>query len=374
MKRLIALVFLVMVFLAVFPANASAAGGDAAKLDKVEVSAYPPQQGIGGEIEISATTHIYGGCCYHLYTYDAVATLEAPEEVQIISGPSPEVISEIDGPPGGIPQKDTFKWTIKSDVEGDFNLKIRVDTSNSGSVESEIRIKVTKGARISTPNLFPVIPEVGMDTHMEFEVVPTLPGVTLDQVDLYYAVFEKEQDVFEANGTQLVLENGDRIDGTKVDVEQDSFNPDLYKVKLSKEDEEGYLYYWITAIDSKGEQSTSAAYHAEILDPEGADNTKNVVLAVFMILFFFGSVVIILFHQRSVRKETRDSTRLFRLGSTGNTEFKDGPKSWSEQKPIVRYAPTMILIAFFVLVLIFAIIALVTGSFTEMITHLKEGK
>ena len=376
--RCLAIVMIICLFAVSFiPSNVSASGGDAAKLDKVEVSCDPPQQGLGGEVEVTAKVHVYGGCCYHLYSYNVRPVAEFPEQVTVISGPSPTVIDEIDGLPGGVPTTKDFTWTVKSDVDGDFDIKIRIDTDNCGSVEGECVLKYTKGAKITSPTLFPQNPVVGEDLQINFNAEPTLPGVTLETLTLYYLISQEELEVVEANQTDLVvLENGaeKRLAGTGVEVERDQFDETLYKAKIKKLGKEGNLYFWILALDSKGETSTSAHYQTEVINQDEIYLAKNIVFVVLIVVLIIGVILISFVNRYRINKAVRDKTKLYRLGSQGNTEFMDEDDRKKVESPRWPHLLMVVLIILAVLAIVLIVFSAFNGSFGELITHLREGK
>jgi hypothetical protein len=155
--KIISILLLVLFIIPLIPP--ASAGGQDATFDSVSGKAIPPVQGVGGELNIEASADFFGGCCYHLYAHDVKAELIVPEDVQIIS-PEPKTISEVDAVPGGMATTENFKWIIVGDKPGIYDLEVKVSTSNCGSQNAEIQVKIVKGVSISNVNIHPHVPSV----------------------------------------------------------------------------------------------------------------------------------------------------------------------------------------------------------------------
>ena len=129
----------VIVALALLPVLASAVlaageGGAHMRPPKIEMKPAP-----GKLIELSVTVGFTGGCCFTLTTHNIAAALEVPPEVQVVNGPDPARYDQIVGPPGGVKQGIAeFRWRLKKAKEDAvYPIKVRITTSDSGTVEKE---------------------------------------------------------------------------------------------------------------------------------------------------------------------------------------------------------------------------------------------
>jgi len=369
---LLMIALLMMTLIPLFTGNAQA--GESAKLDRVEVSASPPQQGAGGEIEVTATVYIYGGCCYHLYTYDLTATADFPEEVEILNGPSPKIYKEVDGLPGGEPVTRKFTWTVRCFEEGVFPLKVVVDTENSGSVSGQCDIMITKGAVISVPQLYPSKAETGRHLHMKFKAYSPIEAFEVTEVRMYYYFSSQQLTNLSANNSVLTIESGgelNTITGTELTLTPSTLEENIYTTTIPAIDKEGYFYYWIYAVDTEDMRVTTAVYESQLTDYEKANSVVRYVFIALIVFAIVGIILIVLLHAYTGKRQVRDKTKLYRLGSMGNTEFMEETDRPKDPKPVLLY----VVIALIVLIAIgFIIYSFYTGSYDEIVTHLREGK
>ena len=361
--------------MSIIPASASAAAGDAAKLDKVEVKAVPPQQAAGALVEVRAQFYIYGGCCYHLYTYDVQAEWQFPPEVEVISGPSPEKYGEIDGMPGGVPVVNSFTWVVKCSKEGDYDLKVNITTGNSGSVEGVGKLKITKGPAISMPTLSPSEPETKQDIYTEFEVYSPAEGVNVTEVQMFYFTSATYYENLTVNGSKYTIPGEDGIlrtyDAIELSVRNNATEPTTYRAMFPKVKNEGYIYYWVYAEDTAGFKVTSQANIEKVTDMEKARSILSYVSISFFILTVAGIVLIVLLFLKLEKGKVRDKTKLFRLGSVGGMEFMDAKDRPMDEHPYRIY---IIIGIFIVICMVLIAFSIITGSFTELVDHLDTGK
>jgi hypothetical protein len=372
---LVTVLIILALLLILIPANASASEGDAATLDdRITVQAFPAQQAIGGEVEIRVNFNIFGGCCYHLYTYDVVPVIDFPEEIVVLDGPTPERIDEIDGLPGGEPVPNKFSWTVVGTTEGDYVLKVRVETGNSGSVEGEGFLKITAGAVITTPVVFPTKPETDRDTTVSFDVYSSTQGIDVEEVSFFYMIFDEADMNLTPEGPKVTVNDDGLIkmtNGNKLQLTTSASDPTEYRVTLPSQDSETYIYFWVYARDSTGYEVTTPVNEVKITDFDKANTVVRSVFASLVILSIIGIFLIVLVYTLAEKRKVRDKTKLYRLGSSGNTEFMDEEDLPKETRPVILYIVIILAIAIAVALIV---MSFYTGSFDEIITHLREGK
>lgn len=370
------LVFVCMtMIITIIPSSASAAAGDAAKLDKVEVKSIPPQQAADAPVEVQAEFYIYGGCCYHLYTYDVRVQWQFPPEIEVLSGPTPEKYDMIDGMPGGVPVINRFSWIVKCSEEGEYELKVNITTGNSGSVEGIGKLKITKGPAISMPSLSPSKPETNQEIYTEFEVYSPTEGVNVTKVQMFYVISNNEYVNLTVNGSRYMILGEDGIlrtyGATELAVRNNATEPTTYRATFPKMKTEGFVYYWIYAEDSAGFKVTSQANKEKVTDMEKARSILSYVTISFFVLLVVGTFMIVFLFLKLEKGKVRDKAKLYRLGSIGGTEFMDSKDKPKDEHPNRIY---MVIGVFILICLVLIVFMITTGSFTELVSHLRAGK
>ncbi|UCE74232.1 MAG: hypothetical protein JSV56_00625 [Methanomassiliicoccales archaeon] len=303
---------------------ASAAGVDA-DLHNVEVSALPSYQGRGGPIIVDAAVYVYGGCCYHLYAFEVTANLTVPESIEILEGPSPERYDEIDAPPGGAATIVHFKWKVKGYEEGSFNLSVKIDTKNCGSVENFVVIEIVGDCVISYPDLFPEQPSVDKENIISIFASTASEEMYVEDVKLFYILGEGFSEGIPKNDT-LYLNNGEEKKAIMVNMEQDPYVPEQWMCKM-KYETKNRINFWFVAKDDIGKNTTSPLYSMEIIDPQEVDSLVNIASIGLILGTVIGFIVIFIVQgfvakkkdsKFSELKSTKESVKVKGVGKRYN--------------------------------------------------------
>lgn len=284
----------------VFP-TAMADGADA-ELHNVELLASPSSQGLGGVIIIDAAAYFYGGCCYHLYANDVTANLTAPEDIVVLSGPTPEKYDEVDAEPGGKATIVHFKWTVSGSLKGAYNLTTTISSKNCGSVENSIGIEIVEGCIISAPEIYPKEPQVRKDNIIQVTASTSLEGRSVSDVTFFYVTGKKFRSGEPVNGT-LSLDDGSTVRGAAVILNQDELIPEKWTCTM-KPQSTRTLYYWFVATDDLGENTTSSLAVMEITDPDRIDSITGSIFWGSMIIALIGFILI--FEVQSIYFKRKD--------------------------------------------------------------------
>ena len=116
---------------------------------------------------------------------------------------------------------------------------------------------------------------------------------------------------------------------------------------------------------------TSQANKEQVTDMEKARSILSYVSISFFVLLVVGIFLIVFLFLKLEKGKVRDRSKLFRLGSVGNTEFMSSKDRPTEQHPYRIYVVIGVFIAICAVLIVFSIS---TGSFTELVSHLRAGK
>jgi len=373
--KLLLILIVGILILTLFPLQTvSAQGGDAAKLDSLSVVSIPPTQSAGGEVEIRVKFNVYGGCCYHLWVYDAYPEVDFPPEFVIYTGPEPEMMEEIDGLPGGEPCPKYFSWTGTFTTPGTYKITAKIVSDNSGTIEGESVINVLSGPAISAPKLFPSLPDTAKELQISMDVISPSFGVDVTSVKMYQLISDKKYDNAEANLSMLTVYDGDysrTFPGTEKELQRSEKYPNTYKAVYPPFKEKKYIYYWIVAEDSEGMVVSSSVNEAKIQDIQGTYTKLRVVFFSFLLITLLGIFLIIFIHMKMEKRQVKDKTRLYRLGSNGNVEYmkqKDRPRP---NKTNLRYVVFIVLSILAILIIIYAYR---NGGIDSILQFIQDGK
>lgn len=108
-----------------------------------------------GNIELTCTVGLLGGCCFPLTSHNVTATLQAPAGVTVVSGPEPPSYPAIQAPVSGTPQAwATFRWRLKcADPDAELPLAISVSSTDSGEVKASYILGQVATCRVAGPDL-----------------------------------------------------------------------------------------------------------------------------------------------------------------------------------------------------------------------------
>jgi hypothetical protein len=373
--RLLILLLVGILVLAIVPVmNSSAQGGDAAKMDSLTLSSIPPQQSVGGELEFRVNFNVYGGCCYHLWVYNAVPEVDFPPEFQLISGPSPETMEEIDGLPGGEPCPQHFSWKGIFSKAGTYKIAARVVSDNSGIIEGVGEITILSGPAISMPITYPSTPDSNKELQISVDIISPTLGVDVTSVKMYQLISDEPYDDAKAELDMLTVFSGGysrTFPGTEKELQRSEKYPNTYVAIYPAFKENKYVYYWYVAKDSDGMVITSSVNEAKVTDIQGTYNKVTTVFLSFIVSCIVGIFLIIFVHMKVERRRVRDKTKLYRLGSAGNAEYlskKDTPKP---ARPVLYYVVFALLL---IIAIAFIYYAHTNGGLAEISQFIRDGK
>jgi hypothetical protein len=202
-----------------------------------------------------------------------------------------------------------------------------------------------------------------------------MEGTAVTVVELYYTVSTTDYKNITTNRDKFTVNHGGIIkteSGTRLEISNSSIQTSTYRGMFPKLDSGGYLYFWIYAEDSAGfKRTTNPPFQAKIIDIDRSYSLLRIISISFVLLTALGIVLIMIFFTKVQNSKVRDKTRLYRVGSLGNTEFmseKDKPK---EPNPHLIYIVIGVIVAVCIALII---ISFATGSYMDIVTHLKEGK
>jgi len=375
--RLPIIIMFISISLLVIIPTAKGAALDA-KLDKVVLTPTPNLIGVGGEVTLDAAVYIYGGCCYHLWAYDVSPELTLPEDVQLVSGPSPLSYDEVDGIPGGEPVVVHFQWKIKSMIVGLHNFNVTINTKNCGKVSANCTLRIVRGCAISEPERFQ---SSSGDTVITVFSTSYMEGIDVEEVGLFYLT-EKEVSQEEKLGyfadNNTLLRGGAIDSGVKVDVIPIENSEGYWRGTIDTPDEICTVYYWIVATDNNGENTTSPVYQFNVEDEERRD---LIVAITFWSLLFgtiVGIIIIVVIHGRltSSRPVSQSSRGLLILGMSRFPRVIKNLERTSIDPAYQRKLRNRRLIIGSILALIglaFLFWAISTGQFEALLSHIEEG-
>lgn len=331
--------------------SALADGADA-ELHDVEVTASPSSQGIGGIILVDATVYFYGGCCYHLYANDVTAELSVPDGIDINEGPTPEKYGEVDAEPGGKATVVHFKWEVKCNAQGHFDLNVLIKTANCGSMEDEAVVEVVQGCIISSPVTYPQKLSVNRENIISLNASTSIEGRSVENVTLFYVKGKEFRRGTPKNDT-IYLNNGKEIKGVPIPMEQDPYIPEQWMCKLDMRNEV-IINFWFVAKDDLGENTTSSLFSREVIDQEAIDEMVGAIFWVLFIGFLIGFILIYMIHGFILkRKESRSN--ILRLRAEHRTEKK------------LNRTHGIIALGLLIISLIIVVISLILGWIWEII-------
>ncbi|UCG69866.1 MAG: hypothetical protein JSV09_02255 [Thermoplasmata archaeon] len=333
-------------------APTAVADGADAELHEVEVTASPSSQGRGGIIIVDAAALFYGGCCYHLYANEVTANLTAPEGIEVIQGPTPQKYDEVDAQPGGTATVVHFKWSVRGNVNGRFNLSVVVETKNCGSVENEVVVEIVEGCIISYPDLYPKQLSVDKENILAVMASTSLEGRYVEEVTLFYVFGEEFSDGEPKNDTLYLVEGKKKV-GNPIELEQDQFIPEEWMCKLETPSS-GKINFWFVAEDDRGENTSSSLYSMDVIDQNRIDTINGVIFWGLIVGSLIGFILIFLIQDiHTKRKESKRN--IVKL----DTEFE------GEEK--VNRVREIIVVSVLIISLILIISALIFGFVQEIV-------
>jgi hypothetical protein len=343
---------IILFFVAVIASPSVFADGADAELHDVDVTASPSSQGSGGVIIVDAAVYFFGGCCYHLYANDVMATLEVPEGLEIIDGPTPEKYDEVDAQPGGTATVVHFKWSVRGNTIGAYNMTVMIDTKNCGNMENQVNVEIVEGCIISHPIIYPEEPQVGRENMIFVSASTSLEGRYVEKVTLFYVMGEEYSEGEPKNDT-LYLNDGGEVKGTAIELEQDPYLPEQWMCKLEIKNQDK-INFWFVAMDDMGENTTSSLYPKEIVDREAIDSLVGTTFWILFLVIIIGLVLIfMIYYIYMTRRE--GPKNILKLRAEVEGEGK------------VSTLQNIITIAFLVISLVIIILAIIFGWFEEII-------
>lgn len=328
------------------------ADGADAELHDVEVTASPSSQGSGGVIIVDAAVYFFGGCCYHLYANDVTATLEVPEGIEIIDGPTPEKYDEVDAKPGGTATAVHFKWSVKGNTIGAYNMSVIIDTENCGSMGNQVNIEIVEGCIISNPIIYPEEPQVGRKNIIFISASTSLEGRYVETVTLFYVMGEKYSEDEPKNDT-LYLNDGGQIKGIAIELEQDPYLPEQWMCKFETKNQDK-INFWFVAMDDMGENTTSSLFLKGIVDRKAIDSLIGTTFWILFLGIIIGLVLIFMTYNVYIARR-EGPKNILRLRGEVEGEGK------------VNTLQNIITIAFLVISLIIIVVAIIFGWFEEIV-------
>jgi hypothetical protein len=250
-----------------FSPNVSA--GEDANIDEdLTITATPSQQGVGGKITLDILVTFYGGCCYPLYAFDIEPELQLPGNIEIVDKVSPEKINKFEATAGGGAVQAKFQCTIRSFIPGEYEIPIKVSTSNCGNAEGSAKITVTEGCVISIPELYPDQPSTGRDINIIINAYSPLENVEIKNVSLYFLT-ESSEIIKDPDPKGEILNwSGGSEAGSEIIFQPMEFEENQWQGNIPKQSDEAFLTYWIVAEDNFGNITTSPAYIIEVKNLE----------------------------------------------------------------------------------------------------------
>lgn len=384
--------FFISLFLISILPTATAATDDAT-FDSIDVFAFPPVQGMGGEIKIEVSANFFGGCCYYLYAKDVKATISEPgketilQNVQVLSSIS-QFVGTVDAEPGGKATTVKFHWTITSEVPGTYNIEVKVSTSNCGTESSVIQVTFVEGASISPLKIFPSKPSIKESITFSAVVKSGFDFIDIEQTSLYIWHSNKdyselsliaEQDRLheivggiESNITSLDNENitkqflgyGEAYEMKHVELTE------TWRLQLSEFKKEENVYYWFNVETSDGKNSTSFVYKQEIEDYEKKYQMLNYVKYSTFLTILIGIILILGISWKYSDRPAKgfDRVGIFILGSKFFSKPSEGKRKNIPELSVANLRTALIII-FFIIALIMIIISVYLGLYNDLITE-----
>ncbi len=379
LSYLLLLSIVLMLFGIMTRAPTASGGALDAKLDKVVLTSTPNVVGIGGEVTLDAAVHIYGGCCYHLWAYDVAPELVLPEDVQLLSGPTPKEYGEVDGIPGGEPVIVHFTWKIRSMVVGYHSMNITINTENCGSASTNCTLRVVRGCAISEPVEFQAssgetVITVFADSYIE--------GVEVASVGLHYVKYKEAsaEDNTELKADNDTLVRGGKVEiGKEVDVTPVEYSDDYWRGSINTPDEACTIYYWIVATDNNGENTTSPVYRLDVVDVGRRDTVVSTTFWSLILGSIFGilALVVIYLRLRSTMPDPKTAKGFLVLGMTRDPGIIKDLERTSVDAAYQRKLRNWRLIIGGIVAaagIILIVWSIATGQLDALITHIEEGK
>ncbi len=356
------------------PSQNAVAQGDAANMGDIVVTAVPDSQGAGGSITIIAEIAFYGGCCYPLWANDVQASLNMPEGVNIVDGPTPSNYDVIEAKAGGEADYYYFQWNIKSMIPGNYNVSVIVTSENCGTGEGRVGFTVSEGCIMSIPEIYPELAPTNREINLNVDASSPIEGITIDDVVLFYMISDKELNIAKAKNDLLYYKDGSSESGTHLQLERDETTEHGWKGTIPSQSTTTYLYYWIMATDSDGNTTTSPAYTLKIEDLQEANLLINLAFWMSILLTITGMELVAVFIRFSKRRAIRKSTdKLQVIGSEEISRYgSDLDKQDLMQKRIKRFR-TMTFILLIILTVVFVVWALISNMYDEVLYVVEGG-
>jgi hypothetical protein len=291
-------------------------GSEDAQMGDVKVVVTPESQGLGGQVTIDIEIPFHGGCCYPLYAYDVSAILKVPETISIVSGPDPPMYKKVEGKPGGEATVVHIKWIITSMIPGTHTISFQVITKNCGEFIGTSTVTFKEGCVMSIPTIYPEFPSTGKDITIHVDAFSPMPGVTVDDVNIYYITTTKFIENTKTDGDTISWFNGSmKKKGDIVSMNRVEGEPYSWIGVIPSQTSTCNLYYWIVAIDSQGNITTSDAYVIKIENLRYANMVVNITIFSVIIGALIGSICIFFVVGKYKTKSDMEPKGLLVIGS-----------------------------------------------------------
>lgn len=387
-KALIIAAFLILIIFGaagIIAENVSGSGAQAATFDRIEISADPSIQGLGGEITVTVTAYFYGGCCYSLFANDIVPELVIPEGLNVSSGPTPEIKNSLTAVAGGEPTTCSFKWVLSCDNKGSYDLHAKVDSSDCGAREGDIQVHVIKGATISSPQIYPIkVSDTGEkitpssdDVFLKFSAGYAVGDIDVISASVFFfdSSSEMESEFLTVEGNSIYYQNEEIGKGEQITCSMDENEEGLFHSSIPKTSED-YLYFWIEVVDENENITTSSIY---ILNVENVEevNTWNMISFMFLVVTMI-ILIAILYAGQNILKKRMDGVesedRFSVLGPVGRKRYLTDEEDASMSVKVERNWRYILVGGIILIALITALYFILSGDGETLFNHFLEGK
>jgi hypothetical protein len=225
-----------------------------------------------------------------------------------MEGPTPEKYEEVDAQPGGTATVVHFRWSVKANSQGNFNLGVLVNTKNCGSAEGEVKVEIVQGCVISYPDVYPKQLRIDKKIIMSTSASTSLEGRSVESVTLFYIMDEGLTGGLPENDS-LLLEGKENKPGTLITMEEDPYLPDQWTCRFDIK-KTGALNFWFVATDNTGENTTSSLYTMEVINQNAIDSLTSIIFWGLIIGTVIGFILIFWIRESMTHKRERKTNLL----------------------------------------------------------------
>jgi hypothetical protein len=290
--------------------------------------------------------------------------MELPPELEFVEPISPDEISKFEATAGGGAVVSNFQCKIKSMVPGEYTIKTKVTTSNSGSAKGTVKVTITEGCVITIPNLYPEQPSTDRSTVITLSAYSPIVGVEITKVDMHYLAMDITSISNPIPKNETLYWSGGSQEGKSIAMEPNEFEENSWKGEIPKQKEETILAFWVVAEDNFGNRTTSPATNLEVKDLNTIHLQHNLIIWFAILGSIIGIVLIgIIWGYVNKLQVLRSTGKGIRIMGVKSQEIESRAFDDGRVAKKLNISRNIVFLVLFVVAIVLIIVAIQQGQY-----------